>query len=180
MATEERDVKKAAELKLWIEEKIAEHLEEIDRLRETLGYVDATLRASTFKTANELMAESREAPEIREIKRDKGGQTLATAMVTPYSVSVEPVEGVGLKTATPPFKSFLVAKILQGMKSKDAELVGVGKLVKGMELRFDVEERNGVLGKIIVENYREKTRLTEILNTISWTFSRMLEKSAPG
>ena len=45
-----------------------------------------------------------------------------------------------------------------------------------MELRFDVEENDGRIAKLIVENYREKARLNEILNTVSWTFSRMLEK----
>jgi hypothetical protein len=45
-----------------------------------------------------------------------------------------------------------------------------------MELRFDVEESNGAIGKLIVENYGEKARLNEILSTVSWTFSRMLEK----
>jgi len=29
---------------------------------------------------------------------------------------------------------------------------------------------------VIVENYREKARLNEILSTFAWTFSRMLEK----
>ena len=62
------------------------------------------------------------------------------------------------------------------MKTKDEELILAGKLAKGTELRFDVEEANGSIGKLIVENYREKARLNEILSTVSWTFSRMLEK----
>jgi hypothetical protein len=91
-------------------------------------------------------------------------------------VSIEPKEGVALKQTTPPFKSFLIGKILQGMKTKDEEMVRAGKLSKGLVLRFDVEESNGVLGKLVVENYRDKSRLNEILSTVSWTFSRMLEK----
>lgn len=51
-----------------------------------------------------------------------------------------------------------------------------GKLAKGAGLRFDVEEVNGAIGKLIIENYREKARLNEILSTVSWTFSRMMEK----
>ncbi len=176
MAASDREVKKAADLKLWLEGRIAELQEEIERLEETLGYVDATLRASTFKPAIEMMAESKEIPEIRELKRGKGGQVVAIASVTSDSVSIEPKEGVTLKSTTPPFKSFLLGKILQEMKSKDEGLVSAGKLSKGMELRFDVEESKGAIGKLIIENYREKVRLNEILNTVSWTFSRMLEK----
>ena len=81
-----------------------------------------------------------------------------------------------LKQGTPPFKSFLMGKILQGMKAKDEELVAGGKLGRGTELRFDVEESNGAISRLMIENYREKARLNEILNTVAWTFSRMLEK----
>ena len=176
MAAPEGEVKKAAELKLWLEGRIAELQAEIDKLKETLGYVDTTLRASTYRPAIEMLEEAKEVPEIRELKRDKGGQVMATASVTSDSLVVEPREGVALKPSTTPFKSFLVTKILQGMRSKDEELVAAGKLGKGMELRFDVEEANGLITKLTVENYREKTRLNEIVSTLTWTFSRMLEK----
>ena len=176
MEAPERDVKKAAELKLWLEQRISEHEEEIERLRETLSYVDTTLRASTVRPAIEMMAESKAPPEKRELKRDKGGEVIAYALVAPDSVSVELADGVALKTSTPPFKSFLLEKILGGMRAKDGELVSSGKLGKGGELRFDIEESNGALERLVVENYREKARLNEILSTVSWTFSRMMEK----
>lgn len=176
MDSSESDVKKAAELKLWLEGRIAELQDEIERLKESLGYVDATLRASTFRPANEMMTAAREVPEVKELKQDKGNQVIAKASVTPDSVSIELSEGVTLKSATPPFKSFLLGKILQGMKAADLDLISKGKLGTGTELRFDVEEINGAIAKLIVENYREKARLSEILNTVSWTFSRMLEK----
>jgi hypothetical protein len=175
MASSDSEVKKAAELKLWLEGRIAQLQEEIERLNETLGYVDATLRVSTFRPAIEMMAESREVPEVRDLKKDKGGQVIATASITSDAVEIEP-SGVVLKSSTPPFKSFLLGKILQGMKAKDEEMVKAGKLAKGSELRFDVEEANGSIGRLIVENYGEKARLNEILSTVAWTFSRMLEK----
>ncbi len=176
MDSSEKDVKKAAELKLWLESRIAELQDEIDRLRESLSYVDETLRASTFKPAIEMMAEAKEIPEVRELKQDKGGRVIAVASVTSDGVSIEPKEDIVLKQATPPFKSFLMGKILQGMKAKDEELVSSGKLAKGMELRFDVEENKGAISRLMIENYHEKGRLNEILNTVAWTFSRMLEK----
>jgi hypothetical protein len=176
MSAPDRDTKRTAELKLWLEQRIAELEEELERLKETLSYVDNSLRASTFKQADEMMSESKEPPEVRELKRDKGGQGIATASITPDAVTIEPNSGVLLKTSTPPFKSFLIGKILQGMRAKDEEMVSSGKLAKGAELRFDVEEANGVVVKLVIENYRDKARLNEILSTISWTFSRMLEK----
>jgi len=175
MAAAEGDTKRAAELKLWLEQRISQLQDEIERLRETLGYVDANLRASTFKQANEMMAETKETPETRDLKRDKGGQVIANASITSDAVSIEPT-GIVLKTTTPPFKSYLMGKVLQGMRSKDEELVKSGKLAKGLELKFDLDENNGSIGKLLIENYRDKARLNEILNMVSWTFSRMLEK----
>ncbi|HXW36532.1 MAG TPA: hypothetical protein VEJ36_01320 [Nitrososphaerales archaeon] len=170
------DVKKSAELKQWLEDRIAELQEEIDRLKETLSIVDANLRASTFRPAIDMIAEEKEVPEVRELKRDKSGETIALAAVTSNKVSIEPKEGVELKSATPPFKSFLVGKILQGMKTKDEELVAEGKLSRGQVLSFAVKEDAGRISSLRIENYREKARLNELLNTVGWTFSRMLEK----
>ena len=70
MSVSEGDVKRAAETKLWLEGRIAQLQEEMERLRETLGYVDASLRASTFKPAIEMMTETREAREVWELKKD--------------------------------------------------------------------------------------------------------------
>jgi len=176
MADSDPEVKKAAELKLWLESRIAELHEEIERLREALNYVDSTLRASTFRPASEMAVPPVEVPERREIKKDKGGEAIATASVTSRKVVIEPVESIALRAEVPPFKSFLLGKILQGMKTKDEEMITKGKLVAGQELHFNFEERNGRVARVVVENYRETSRLNEILNTVGWTFSRMLEK----
>lgn len=176
MPSAEDDVKKAAELKLWLESRITELQEEIERLKEALAYVDSTLRASTFRPANELIAPSVEMAEMREIKRDKGGQPIAMASITSGRVVIEPIVNITLRVDVPPFRSFLIGKILQGMKSKDEDLVAKGKLEAREELRYNFEEQDGAVAKVVVENYREKSRLNEILSTVGWTFSRMLEK----
>ncbi len=190
MAASEDQLRRNAELKLWIETRIGELQEEIDRLREALAVIDSVLRASSFKPAAELASaagarapasQASEAfaepiPEIRELRRDRGGETIAIAQVTRDKVKIEPVSEVNLKSETPPFKSFLLGKILSGMKSNDEESVTKGRLKKGEELRYTLAERSGKISSLVVENYRDKERLTEILNTVSWTFSRMLEK----
>ena len=189
MATTEDQLKRNAELKLWIETRIGELQEETDRLKEALMVIDSVLRASSFKPAADMASPGLRAPparpaepsaepipEIRELKRDKGGETLAVAQVTRQRLKIEPVAEVNLRVETPPFKSFLLGKILSGMKKADEDSIAKGSLKKGEELRYTLAERSGRIGSLVVENYREKERLTEILNTVSWTFSRMLEK----
>jgi hypothetical protein len=177
MSRPDEELKRAADLKLWIESRISELQEEQEKLKEALAVVDSVLRSSTFKPAIDLVDQSSmEIPERREIKKDKGGGIIATALVTRHRVVVEPTEGITLKANTPPLKSFLVGKILEGMKNKDQELVSKGKLPKEQVITYSIDEKNGNVERITVENYREKGRLAETLSTISWTFSRMLEK----
>jgi hypothetical protein len=64
------------------------------------------------------------------------------------------------------------------MKAKDAERVAQGAMKESDVLAYRVEEENGTIKKIVIENYREKERLQEIFNTSSWVFTRMLEKSS--
>jgi len=188
MATSDDELRRNADLKLWIETRIGELQEEVDRLKEALAVVDSVLRASSFKPAAALASAGPRAPvesaeltgepipEIRELKKDRGGETIAVAQVTKQRLKIEPVAEVTLKVETPPFKSFLLGKILSGMRSADEDSVAKGRLKKGDELRYTLSEKNGRISALFVENYREKERMTEILNTVSWTFSRMLEK----
>jgi hypothetical protein len=181
MATSDEQLKRAADLKLWLDSRIAELQEEVEKLKEVQTMVDAVLRASSFRPATEVMpqakAEGMQIPEMRELRRDRGGETIAIAQITKAKVTVEPVAEVVLRSETPPFKSFLMGKILAGMKSKDEDLVSAGKLERGKELRFSVADRGGKISALTIENYRDGERLTEILNTVGWTFSRMLEKA---
>jgi hypothetical protein len=38
------------------------------------------------------------------------------------------------------------------------------------------EDSDGLIKRIIVNNYRENERLNEIFNTSAWVFTRMIEK----
>ena len=116
--------------------------------------------------------------EIRPLKRVKDNLLLANAELLPNSLEIIPAEGIILNVNTPPFKSFFLNRILEGMKTKDAEKVSQ-KQIKNIEsLNYQVEEdNNGSIKKITIINYRDKERLNEIFNTSTWVFTRMIEKS---
>src|SRR5438445_13265099 len=131
MSGSDAEVKKAAELKLWLETRITELQEEIERLKEALNYVDTTLRAETFRSASELVSEAGEIAERRELRKDKGGQAIAIASITSAKLVIEPAPSVTLLVDVPPFKSLLLGKILQDMKAKADERVGMAQLGDG-------------------------------------------------
>lgn len=179
MSFTEEEVRRAADMKLWVEARIAEHEVDIERLRQMLLVLDSILRRSSFRTAAELAPQIKGEPEVKEVKplkRAKDDELLANAHVSSSSLTIIPVNNVKLTIDTPPFKSFLVNRILEGMRAKDMELVKQGKLNSNLVLTYSVEEHEGVITKLTVSNFRETTRLNEIISTVTWAFTRMLEK----
>jgi hypothetical protein len=126
---------------------------------------------------------------IKPLKRAKDDFLLANAEISPDAVVLVPATGINLNVNTPPFKSFFLNRILEGMKSKDAEKVSQGALRESDALNYKVEEEQqdigasggggsgGIIKRIVINKYREKDRLQEIFNTSAWVFTRMLEKS---
>ncbi len=198
MELSEQEIKRAAEIKQWAESRIAELEEETTRLREILSVLDVFLRKTSFQSAATIPKETpattprpkkttvsekqirisatTEYKEVKPLTRAKDGQLLANAYVSDNSVAIVPASDVVLDSSKPPFKSFFLNRILDGMRSKDIENVSAGRLSEDEALNYNVEEQSGVIQKIVINNYRDKGRLNEIFNTSAWTFARMLEK----
>lgn len=197
----EDDIRRAADVREWLIKLISDKQEEVDRLRTALTIIDNLLKQGSFKAAANIgfaapgttttqvqaarqalpaarqqpapMLRSSDNRDIRPLKRAKDDFLLANAEVSPTAVVLVPADGVNLNSNTPPFRSFFLNRILDGMKSKDATL----GLNEADSLNYKVEEDNGVIKRVVINNYRDKERLQEIFNTSSWVFTRMLEKS---
>lgn len=122
--------------------------------------------------------EDGEIKEMRTLKRVKDNLLLADAELSANTITITPTEGIEINSNTPPFKSFFLNRILEGMKVKDSDKVNQGQLSSSESLNYQVQEDNtGNIKKIVINNYREKERLNEIFNTCTWVFTRMIEKS---
>lgn len=175
---------------MWVQNRMNELEEELERLREFQVIVDSVLRRASFTSASQIPADlakpvqttEKPAPiegkedhvEVRPLRRSKDGQLLGNAYISKSSLTITP--DVQLTTETPPFKSFFVNRILEGMRSKDQEAAEKGVVQKDTVIKYEVEEEKGVLKKIQIWNYGDNTRMGEILNTATWAFTRMLEK----
>jgi hypothetical protein len=115
--------------------------------------------------------------EVRQLRRIRDNLLLATATLSPTRVEITPVDGINLNVNTQPFKSFFLNRILEGMKARDIEKVNRGEIQESESLNYQIEEKDGTLiKKIMISNYREKDRLSEIFNTSTWVLTRMMEK----
>jgi len=184
----EEDIRRVADTKLWVEERIKSLEREIEALRETLVVLDSFLLQKGFKSAAEVKPElvskvMEEAPKTEAAAEEvvslkaKDGRVIATAYLTPKAVAVVPASTVKLKTSTPPFASYLIGRKLPQMVEVDKDQVRTGALAEGDVLSFSVEEEGDLIKKVVVKNYRTKARLKEIINLVTWTFEKMMEKS---
>ena len=185
-APNEEEVKRAAELREWIETRIQELETELERLKDMRLVVVSMLRKSSFVPAAELKVKDRptrvEKPTSKavegpkQLRRAKDGLLIASAFVSPENLVVIPSSDVKVSQTTPPFQTFFINRILKGFESKDQELVTSGKMKQSDVLSYEVDERDGFISKVSIRNYRDNMRLNEILSTINWAFTRMLEK----
>jgi hypothetical protein len=191
----QEDVRRMADLRQWLEDKIKGLEEELDLTRQTLSLVDEQLKRGSFVKAAEVPVVSRvpakeELPKevessppaeesgTRTLKRQRDNYLIANAYVQGDTVTVVPVTDVALRSSTPPFKSYLVGKVLGGMKAADEEAAAQGKLSKEALFSFDVQEDGGRIIKLTMKHFNDKARLNEVLSTTLWTFTKMLEKQA--
>jgi hypothetical protein len=114
--------------------------------------------------------------ETRDLKRLKDNLLLAKVNVSSQTIEITPEKGLSFNIDTPPFKSFFIKRILEGMITQDRAKNRQKQLSNQDLLNYTIDEYEGRIKKIIINNYREKERLTDIINTSAWVFTRMLEK----
>jgi hypothetical protein len=150
------------------------------KMQQQQQQADAAAAAPTLRaTADNGVTGGDNSRNIKPLKRAKDDFLLANAEISPDAVVIVPAPGINLNANTPPFKSFFLNRILEGMKNKDAEKVSQGALSESDALNYKIEEdeSGGIIKRIVINKYREKDRLQEIFNTSAWVFTRMLEKS---
>ncbi|MDQ6723021.1 MAG: hypothetical protein M3Z01_01970 [Thermoproteota archaeon] len=204
------DIKNAAEIREWLTKLISEKQDEVERIKITLSLIDSVLKQGSFKTAANLNLNKKSFPnekstivdnesrkdnapslqksqeeqpqslETRHIKRMKDNALIALVDVSKERIEIMPVESINFNIETPPFKSFFINRILEGMRNKDIDKVKQDQLSETDVISFNTiqkENNENILKKIEIKNYRDKDRVNEIFNTVAWVFTRMLEKS---
>lgn len=135
------------------------------------------INSVTRSPSDEYRKDDTQGVEIRPLKRAKDNLLISNAEYTPTYVRIALVDDINLNINTPPFKTFFLNRILDGMKMKDREKVQKGELIESEIIDYRVDnEENGKINSVMISNYGERERLNEIFNTATWVFTRMLEK----
>ena len=184
----DEQIEKMLQLKESIVDKMAKHQEELDFLQKNLDILDVVLKGSSFAKASSLprksepsietIVEKEDTAESIQIKKNKDGEVIANAFVTPEKISIIMSEGIGLTDEIPPLRSFFIERIIGEMKKIDSADVKNGKIDQSSVIDCVINKNGPAIREIIIKNYRQKERLDEIINTATWSLTRMLENSA--
>ena len=191
MRFSEEQVKEIVALRENMLQQIDKHQEGIEMLEKNITILDEFLKDSSFTKASQLeikneskMVENNEELEHVEpkhvessipIKRGNDGKIIANAYVTPDQVSIILDKQVIINADTPPFKSFFLDRIIGEMKKKDSTEAENGKIQKESIINYIINKNGTDIREIIIKNYRQKERVTELINTAGWSLTRMLE-----
>jgi hypothetical protein len=158
-----------------LKEKIVPEFQSVNEKRITNtehGSNSAMKLTSTDNTRND-----NQEMEIRPLKRAKDDLLISNAVYNSTYVTIPLANDIILNINTPPFKSFFINRILEGMKTKDREKFQKGEINESQIIEYKVDtDEHGDIRSITVSNYRERERLNEIFNTATWVLTRMLEK----
>jgi hypothetical protein len=184
-ASEQQLTKKLAEMKSFLERRIKQQEEEVSSLRSFLEVVDSLLTERSFhrveiaSTPEPTVQQSEPVSAIYDNVpiMTTDGVRIATMGVEQHSLHVTPEAMVNLDSNSPPLRSFLVAKVLEPMLTKDKEAAAAGSLPPDNMLSYEVEQEGGRLKAIVIRNYGDDRRLLELKNAIRWTLRRMYEKT---
>ena len=186
MKFSEEQVKKIVALRENMLRQIDKDQEGIEMLEKNILVLDEFLKGSSFTKASQLkteiepeiiknVEESNPVEESIPIKRGSDGKIIANAYVTPDQVSIILDEQVMINADTPPFKSFFLDRIIGEMKKKDSAEAQNGKIQKESIIDYIINKNGVDIREIIIKNYRQKERVTELINTAGWSLTRMLE-----
>jgi len=183
----DEQIQKMLELKESIIGKMTKHQNELEFLERNLEILDVVLKGSSFTKASSLPRKKEAKPEIKieeedkpesiQIKKNKDGEVIANAFVTPEKISIIMSEGIGLTDEIPPLRSFFIERIIGEMKKIDNADVKNGKIDQSSVIDCVINKNGQSIREIIIKNYRQKERLDEIINTATWSLTRMLENS---
>ena len=194
MKLTEGQIKDILTLKESLFEQIEKHQEGIKMLEENITILDSFLKDSSFRKASELgiknevvktevvKTEIAKKPSENStlIKRASDGKIIARAYVTAEQLSIVLDDEILIDVDTPPLRTFFLDRIIGDMKKRDAAEVENQKIQKESVIDYVINKEGPNIKEIIIKNYRQKERISELIKTAEWSLIRMLENANKG
>ncbi|MFW6110514.1 MAG: hypothetical protein ACOC6H_00590 [Thermoproteota archaeon] len=187
-------IKKLVNFKKKVERRIEDLESQIEEQRFILEVVNSVLVEKGFKRAEvtkqksisepvpskeeSAISSTPSEPEYQKTipLNTRSGEPLADLHVNQNSMHIIPAEDKTFMVNTPPFKQFLVERVLKKMKEKDQNLMEKGNLTSDEALSYDIIQEGDEIRELIIKNFDDK-RLKELKSSTRWTLEKMYEKT---
>ncbi|MHA2385835.1 MAG: hypothetical protein ACXAEE_06460 [Candidatus Thorarchaeota archaeon] len=173
-----------------LNEQLAELREKADQIESYIQALDSVIGVSSFATADAAIgaaatvdalstgAEEREAltpdePRSIQVMNKPGDLELATIELEVQSLTVTPASHAIYDIKRGAFARFFVERILGQFQQEDRHRVENGEIEWEQAFDFEVRADEGVLQQIVIRNYGEGNRLSEIQNTLRWALEKI-------
>lgn len=175
--------RKLAEFRTRLLRQITEAEDDLENLRILLKFIDETLLEKGFKKAEVLRQKPKktdvpppvDASMITPLKAS-AGEILATLSLSDETLRVIVAEDKVFNAQTPPFKQFLIERVLEKMKEKDSEAVRKGEISPEQTFSYELIVEDDAIREIHIRNVTIE-RLRELKSSIRWTLEKMYEKT---
>jgi len=184
MSGEEEKVKKLVEFREKLERRIAEVRQELEGLQNLMEIIDDFLIEKGFKRP-EISGIEKAKKEKEKIEAPAGymefpikttmGEKLATMYIGDGVVRVVLSKDKNFRDNIPPFRQFLIDRVLLKMQEKDREAARKGEITPDKILSYSIVKEGDVIKEIIIRNVSEE-RIRDLKSSIRWTLEKMYEK----
>jgi len=187
--SEEESVRRLAEVKAYLEKRMLEIQDEASKLKSLLEVVDASLAEKSFKKMEVPKPVpplpgpspplSQQVEGLRQVVplKTPDGVYLADASETESELIITPALGMKFDVSAPPFRAFLVGRVLEPMRSRDDAAARSGQMNPDNVLSYALEQDGNLMKRLVVKNYGDDRRLQELRNAIRWTLRRIYERT---
>jgi hypothetical protein len=181
------DTKKLLQFRKSIENRIVLLEEEINDLNKAIDEIDGFIVTQGFKHPTppidyqktlyqETSAISGEGISITS----KNGTILGKMKIEEKDLLFNPLPEFNFTEDVPPFKSFLLERVLDNMRSTDQERAANNEMDKDDILEYELEIIERKIIALKIRNYGGERRLREINSSLRWTFDKMFDKLKQG
>lgn len=187
----EEKIRKIAEFRTALEERVREAEIELERLRALLEFANTMLLEAGFKRAEIAKPTPPAKPPVQPETfppttlvegerivplRTVTGDHLANLHIQKGTMRIVPAEERDFNINTPPFASFLVERVLAKMQERDRESARKGEIPPENILSYDITRDGETIREITIRNITTD-RLRELKSAVRWTLEKMYEKT---
>ncbi|MFQ6095999.1 MAG: hypothetical protein ACE5NN_07635 [Candidatus Bathyarchaeia archaeon] len=179
---EEERLKKIAELRGLLQERVQTLETELEGMRTLLEFVNNLLLEQSFKRVGATGPQPTQPPkppmqaprQITQLKA-KEGEVLATLYIGEGSMRIVPAGDKRFNVNTPPFIAFLHDRVLSKIRERDQEAAKIGRIPLNRVFKFEIKREGDIISEIVLRNVAPE-RERELISAIHWTLEKMYDK----